>query len=253
MIIQKINSAKTRGDKLFSLLIDPGKLKEVDLLETINRAIACNIDLFFVGGSLITLSKLDETIKLIKKMCSIPVVIFPGSAFQVSSSADALLFLTLISGRNPEFLIGQQVVAVPLIKSANIETISTGYILIDGGKPTSVSYMSGTTPIPHDKDDIALCTALAGEMMGNQLIYLDTGSGAEKTVSEKMIKKISSQIKVPLIVGGGINSVEKLKVIFNSGADIVVVGNAIENNIDLLKDFITLTRQINNENYSHIS
>jgi putative glycerol-1-phosphate prenyltransferase len=186
------------------------------------------VDLIFVGSSLLTGGSMDECISVLKKNCNIPVVIFPGSAMQVSAKADALLFLSLISGRNAELLIGKHVVAAPLLKASGIEVIPTGYMLIDPGHPTSVSYMSNTQPVPHDKNDIAACTAMAGEMLGMKLIFMDAGSGARVTVSQSMITEVSANISAPLIVGGGIKSPEKAIELCNAGATVVVVGNSIE-------------------------
>jgi len=154
---------------------------------------------------------------------------------QISKNADGILLLSLISGRNPELLIGKQVIAAPILKASNLDILPTGYILIDGGKPTAVSYMSNTNPIPFDKDDIAMCTAMAGEMLGLKLIYMDAGSGALNAISEKMIKKVSSNISIPLIIGGGINTPQKAILACKAGADIIVVGNAIEKDSSLIK------------------
>ena len=174
------------------------------------------MDLIFVGGSLLTNGNFATCISTIKSNCSIPVVIFPGNSMQVNKDADGILFLSLISGRNPDMLIGNQVISAPILKNSNLEILPTGYILIDSGKPTTVSYMSNTTPIPHDKKDVALCTAMAGEMLGLKLIFMDGGSGATNPISESMIQMVSEGINIPLIVGGGINSAEKanLKTIF---------------------------------------
>lgn len=175
-----------------------------------------------------------ECIDVIKSYCNIPVVIFPGSILQIDPKADAILYLSLLSGRNPELLIGQQVAAAPALRNSGLEIISTGYLLIDGGNATTVSYISNTLPIPHDKNDIAVCTAWAGEMLGFKLIYLDTGSGAMKTVSESMVTQVSSNISLPLIVGGGINTASKAAALCEAGADIIVVGSSIEKEPSLI-------------------
>jgi putative glycerol-1-phosphate prenyltransferase len=164
------------------------------------------------------------------------VVLFPGDNLQINSHADAILFLSLISGRNPDLLIGKHVISAPILKDSGIEVVSTGYMLIDGGTPTSVSYMSNTTPIPANKRDIAVCTAMAGEMLGLKLIFMDAGSGALNPVGENMISAVKKSIDIPLIVGGGIRSAEKAKAAFEAGADVVVVGNAIESNKDLIRE-----------------
>jgi len=236
VIYNQIIESKKQGEKLFSILIDPDKQTEEILLEIIDKAKSVNVDLFFVGGSLLTNNSLDFCISIIKQNCKIPVVLFPGNTMQVNNKADGILFLSLISGRNPEMLIGNHVITAPFLKESDIEVLSTGYMLIDSGKSTSVSYMSNTTPIPHDKDDIAMCTAIAGEMLGLKIIYMDGGSGAINPISEKMITSVTKNINVPLIIGGGINSAEKAKEKCKAGADIIVVGNAIEKDSELIKE-----------------
>ena len=195
-----------------------------------------DVDLIFVGSSLLTTDDLDDCIKIIKQHCNIPVVLFPGSVLQISGFADAILLLSLISGRNAEMLIGKQVIAAPLLKASTLEIISTGYMLIDPGHPTSVSYMSNTAPVPHDKNDIALCTALAGEQLGLKTIFMDAGSGARVPVSRSMIETVSRTVSVPLIIGGGIKSPEKALENCDAGADVVVVGNSIEKNQNLIAE-----------------
>ena len=234
-IYQHIIDCKKENKKLFAILIDPDKQTKESLLQIIEKAKSANVDLFFVGGSLLTNNSLDFCISIIKQNCKIPVLLFPGNAMQVNNKADGILFLSLISGRNSELLIGNHVITAPFLKEADIEVLPTGYILIDSGKSTTVSYMSNTTPIPHDKDDIAVCTAIAGEMLGLKMIYMDGGSGAINTVSEKMIASVANNIDVPLIVGGGINRVEQAKEKCRAGADIIVVGNAIEKENALIK------------------
>ena len=235
-IYNQIIESKKEGRKLFSILIDPDKQTEESLLQIIEKAKSANVDLFFIGGSLLTNNSLDFCVSIIKQNCKIPVVLFPGNAIQVNNKADGILFLSLISGRNPEMLIGNHVITAPFLKESDIEVLSTGYMLIDNGKATSVSYMSNTTPIPHDKDDIAVCTAIAGEMLGLKMIYMDGGSGAINTVSEKMITSVAKNINVPLIIGGGINSAKQAKEKCKAGADIIVVGNAIEKDSALIKE-----------------
>lgn len=234
-IYNQFLETKAKRQKQFAVLIDPDKVTADSLLKTIDLAVKSGVDYFFVGGSLLVNDMLNESIDVIKSSCAIPVIIFPGSASQIKDNADAILFLSLISGRNPELLIGQHVQAAPILKASKLEIISTGYMLIDGGAPTTVSYVSNTTPIPSDKDDIASCTALAGEMLGLKIIYLDAGSGAKNHVTTSMVKNISSQINIPLIVGGGIRDAKTAKEICNAGADIIVVGNAIEKNDALIE------------------
>ncbi|MFT5645845.1 MAG: phosphoglycerol geranylgeranyltransferase [Aureispira sp.] len=220
--------AKEANSKEFSVLIDPDKIRLKDVDKIVRLAEEAAVDSFFIGGSLVINDALDDIIMRIKKQCNIPVVLFPGSSRQLSYKADALLFLSLISGRNPELLIGKHVETAPFLKISPIEIISTGYMLIDGGVPTSVSYMSNTQPIPANKDSIAVCTAIAGEMLGLKLIYMDAGSGAEKPISASMIGSVSMATDIPLIVGGGIRTPEKASANVKAGADIIVVGNAIE-------------------------
>jgi len=234
-IYNHIIESKRKGRKLFSILIDPDKQTKESLLQITEKAKLANVDLFFVGGSLLTNNSLDFCISIIKQNCKIPVVLFPGNSMQVNNKADGILFLSLISGRNPEMLIGNHVITAPFLKESDLEVLPTGYMLIDSGKSTSASYMSNTTPIPHDKDDIAVCTAIAGEMIGLKMIYLDGGSGAINTVSERMISSVAKNINVPLIIGGGIKSAEKAKEKCKYGADIIVVGNAIEKENGLIK------------------
>ena len=225
---------KAKGKKLFAILIDPDKQKNSVLSLIVQKANEANVDYFFVGGSLLTNDNLDECIKTIKNNSNIPVILFPGNAMQINKNADGILFLSLISGRNPELLIGKQVISAPILKQTSLEVISTGYMLIDSGKPTTASYMSNTLPIPRNKNGIATSTAIAGEYLGMKLIYMDGGSGAEKPIEIDMIKQVSNQINIPLIVGGGICNAQKAIDNCNAGADLIVVGNAIEKNADLI-------------------
>jgi phosphoglycerol geranylgeranyltransferase len=233
-IYKRITENKATGKKLFALLIDPDKIMMGKLTSTIEIAEKANVDFIFIGGSLVVTNKLNEIVLHIKKETSIPLVIFPGNPSQVSRYADGLLYLSLISGRNPDLLIGQHVVSVPMVRESGLEVISTGYMLIDGGEPTSISYISNTTPIPSNKNEIAVCTALAGEMLGMKTIYMDAGSGAKTPITESMIKAVASQIKIPLIIGGGIREPEKAYLNCKAGADMIVVGNAIEKDNGLI-------------------
>ena len=231
------NRLSDTSKKKFVVLIDPDKPSNEQIIDIVKKSVQAGVDFFFVGGSLLTTDSLDNCIKLIKKHCDIPVLIFPGNSLQISKWCDGFLLLSLISGRNAEMLIGRHVISAPYLKLYGNEIIPTGYILIDGGKQTSVSYMSNTTPIPHDKDDIAMCTALAGEMLGLKIIYMDAGSGAIEPISAEMISKVKKTVEIPLIVGGGINTPEKAANAARAGADIVVVGNALEKSIDRLQEF----------------
>jgi len=234
MIYAKLDQLKKERKKSFALLIDPDKPQKEELLNLIQLANKEGVDFFFVGGSLLTNGSLEECILTIKANSSIPVVLFPGNGLMVNKNADAILLLSVISGRNPEMLIGKHVEAAPSLKRSKLEVIPTGYMLIESGKPTSVSYMSNTTPIPADKADIAACTAMAGEMLGLKLIFMDGGSGAHNSVQPEMIKLVSSNIEVPLIVGGGIRSAEMAFEKLQAGADLVVVGNAVEKDARLI-------------------
>ena len=231
------NRLSDTSKKKFVVLIDPDKPSDEQIIDIVKKSVQAGVDFFFVGGSLLTTDSLDNCIKLIKQHCDIPVLIFPGNSLQISKWCDGFLLLSLISGRNAEMLIGRHVIAAPYLKLYGNEIIPTGYMIIDGGKQTSVSYMSNTTPIPHDKDDIAMCTALAGEMLGLKLIYMDAGSGAINPISAEMISKVKRTIEVPLIVGGGINTPEKAAIAAKAGADIIVVGNALEKSTDRLSEF----------------
>ena len=226
----------TSKRKKISVLIDPDKqdLKSVAQISVIAQN--ADIDFFLVGGSLIS-TGLEKTISTIKDNSSKPVVLFPGSVFQISDKADGILFISLISGKNPDLLIGNHIIAAPLLKNSSLEIIPTGYILIDGGKKTSVEYMSNTKPIPSDKTDIAVAVALAGEMTGKKLIYLETGSGATNHVPVEIIKKVKQNITVPIIVGGGIRTEKNVEDVCKAGADIIVVGTITEDNPLILKSF----------------
>src|SRR5689334_20645748 len=214
------------GKKSIAVLIDPDKVTDAGQLQhLINIASENCVDYFFVGGSLVTTTNLSEVVKQIKDSVSIPVVLFPGNSMQLEPTADALLFLSLISGRNPELLIGQHVIAAPIIRNTRLEVIPTGYMLINSGKTTSVAYISNTTPIPDDKYSLAACTAMAGEMLGLRAIYIDAGSGAEREISARMIASVRKSITVPLMVGGGINTSEKAMTALEAGADMIIVGN----------------------------
>jgi phosphoglycerol geranylgeranyltransferase len=234
-IYKDIVAAKSRREKKLVVLFDPDKLRLQRMEQALDLAVECGVDYFFIGGSLVVNDMLDELLVHIRQRCEIPLVLFPGNSFQLSYRADALLFLSLISGRNPELLIGQHVIAAPFLKMSPLEIISTGYMLIDGGVQTAVQYMSNTYPIPRHKDDIAVCTAIAGEMLGLKLIYMDAGSGAQHPVSGQMIESVSGAVQIPLVVGGGIKTPEQIHANFGAGADLVVVGNIIEQDPGLIR------------------
>ena len=236
-ILEILQQRHRVGKKSIAVLIDPDKAEDViKLKHLVHLANENCIDFFFVGGSLITTSNLSEVIQVIKEDVNIPVVLFPGSSLQIDPSADAILFLSLISGRNPDLLIGQHVQAAPILKNNHMEVLPTGYMLISSGRTTSVAYISNTTPIPEDKYSLAACTAMAGEMLGLRLIYLDAGSGAEREISPRMISAVRKSINVPMIVGGGINTPQKALSALEAGADMIVIGNALEKTPDLLTE-----------------
>ncbi len=236
MVLTQFRTLKEQQKSGFAVLADPDKIAPADMHHLARLCNNAGVDYLLMGGSLLMIHQMELCIQRFKAESNIPVVLFPGSPAQVTPYADALLYLSLISGRNPELLIGQHVASAPQVKASGLEVISTGYIIVDGGTQTTVSYMSNTTPVPADKPDIALCTAWAGELQGKHVIYLDAGSGAKRPVSVDMIQKVSSNIAVPLIVGGGICTPEKVYENCRAGANIIVVGNAIERDPMLIKD-----------------
>jgi putative glycerol-1-phosphate prenyltransferase len=245
-ILNKLQLEAAESKKSFALLIDPDKVNDLlELQRVIHTAIENEVDYFMVGGSLILSDFLGPCISHIKSQTEIPVILFPGNNQYIDLQADAILYLSLISGRNADLLIGQHVLSAPILKRSKIEVLSTGYMLIDGGNKTSVSYMSNTNPIPQDKYDIAMSTAIAGELLGQQIIYMDAGSGAENAISERMIASVKRAVDIPLMIGGGINSVQKAKSAWKSGADVIVVGNAIESNPELLIEITEAKSLIN--------
>ncbi len=234
-VLEQLKKAKSSGQKLLAVLIDPDFGEDGKLLErTVQNACMAKADLIFVGGSLLTSARFDACVQRVRELSDRPVVLFPGSPSQLSRHADAVLFLSLISGRNAELLIGHHVTAAPSIKAMGLEAIPTGYMLIDGGRPTTVSYVSQTLPIPHDKPGIAAATALAGELLGLRTIYLDTGSGALRTVSPAMIKAVRGAVNIPLIVGGGVRDADTARALCEAGADVLVVGTAFEEDPELI-------------------
>lgn len=243
-IYHSLQERKQHHKKSFAVLIDPDKVNNSNLEPLIGLAVAAQVDYFLVGGSLVISSYLNECVQLIKRSCNIPVILFPGSPNQVSKYADALLYLSLISGRNADMLIGQHVISAPVVKQSGLEILSTGYMVVDGGAPTTVSYISNATPLPADKNEIAMCTAMAGEMLGMKLIYMDAGSGAKRAISEEMIRQVANVIEAPLIVGGGIVEPEKAYLNCKAGADVIVVGNAIEKDPNLIKEMAAAVHSI---------
>ncbi len=229
-IRQQILEAKSNGQKLLAILLDPDKieLKNLNqLIEKINQSPATHI---FVGGSIVQNNILEELVLTLKQKTNLPVILFPGDPSQISPKADGILFLSLLSGRNPDYLIEYQVQAAPILKKTNLEVISTGYILIESGNETAVARVSKTKPLSRENLDLVLATALAGEMLGNQLIYLEAGSGAKQPVPTEMIELVTQNVRIPVIVGGGIVDLHGIQKAYNAGADLVVIGTAFENN-----------------------
>lgn len=233
--LNQLKIAKNKGHKLLAILLDPDKVK----LETVQELLAKIEDLsanfIFVGGSLVREGATEMLVKALKKYTKLKIILFPGDYSQITNQADVLLFLNLISGQNPEYLINQQVKAVPKIKKSNLEIIPTAYILIDGGTVSSVQKISKTKPIFQNQETLIVNTALAGQFMGNQLVYLEAGSGAKHPVKASLIKKVANQIQIPIIVGGGIHTASQLNEAYNNGANLVVIGTAFEDQTLLLK------------------
>ncbi|MBD1397506.1 geranylgeranylglyceryl/heptaprenylglyceryl phosphate synthase [Pontibacter sp. JH31] len=233
------------GRKHFAVLLDPDNLDEASCLNLLALSETHQVDFFFVGGSLIMTDNQASIIRLIKENSSIPVILFPSSSLYIDKQADGILLLSLISGRNPEFLIGQHVLSAPILKASQLQVYPTGYILVDTGRQTTASYMSGTTPIPYNKPAIAACTAMAGELLGLRYIYLDGGSGAQQPISPDMIAAVREAVDIPMIVGGGINTAAKAQVALEAGADVIVVGNHIEKNPGFLAEVSHLIASYN--------
>ncbi|HEX8530680.1 MAG TPA: geranylgeranylglyceryl/heptaprenylglyceryl phosphate synthase [Cytophagales bacterium] len=233
-ILHQLSLNKTSGRRSFAVLVDPDKTNPPACLQLSRAALENRVDFFLVGGSLLTTTFLNSTVRTLKAHSDIPVILFPGSNLHIDSSADAILLLSLISGRNPDFLIGQHVIAAPVLRKSKLEILPTGYMLIESGKPTTVSYISNTTPIPYDKPEVAACTAMAGEMLGLQLIYLDAGSGAQRPVSPRTIAAVRKSVDIPIVVGGGITSPQAAEDALQAGADVIVIGNGIEKDPNLL-------------------
>ena len=235
-IYKELLERKQKGQKSFAVLIDPDKVNPPAIEQLVKLSVDAGVDYFLVGGSLVISNQLDEVVQQIKAACDIPVILFPGSPSQVSKYADGLLYLSLISGRNPELLIGQHVISAPFVKQSGLEIISTAYMVVDGGAPTTVSYISNAAPLPSDKNEIAMCTAMAGEMLGMKVVYMYAGSGAKRPISESMIQAVSQQIEAPLIIGGGITDPEKAYRNCKAGAYVIFILNYIYKNAKLIKE-----------------
>ncbi|WP_298156373.1 geranylgeranylglyceryl/heptaprenylglyceryl phosphate synthase [Flavobacterium sp.] len=227
--------AKKQNKKLLAILLDPDKIDWDMLQQTIEKINSSDATHIFIGGSLVTTTRIGELILQIKRFCKLPVLLFPGNPSQISDKADGILFLSLISGRNPDFLIGHHTIAAPVLAKTALEIIPTGYILIESGSETAVETISKTVPLSISDIDKIVYTAQAGAMLGNKLIYLEAGSGAKNAVPSEIIRKVSENISVPLIVGGGIRNRQGISDAFDHGADLVVIGTAFENNPDFFE------------------
>lgn len=235
-LLEIIKKNKLAGKKSLAVLIDPESTDNNKVARLVQLASSVGVDYFFVGGSTAQYNEMDETLGLLQELSEIPTFIFPGNVSQLNNKADALLYLSLISGRNPDLLIGKQVESVPFLRKNSLEVIPTGYLLIDGGNQSSVAYISNTTPIPERHIEVAVNTALAGQYLGMQLIYLEAGSGALNPVCTQMISAVSQALYIPLIVGGGIRNPETAQLALNAGADLIVIGNILEKDPEALID-----------------
>ena len=228
-LLKDIETRFREGRRSLALLIDPDHCTDEDrVISWLSHAHAAGVTYLFYGGSLVSTHQFEKGLIWIRRHTKLPIVLFPGNSGQITDRVDAILYLSLISGRNPDFLIGQQVIAAPHIKSMGLEALATGYMLVDCGKITTAIYVSGTMPIPYDKPEIASCTAMAGELLGLKMLYLDGGSGAPRPISSEMIAEVRKAVDLPIIVGGGIRSQEDARILWEAGADILVVGTAAE-------------------------
>ena len=236
-VLSKLNDCVEKKGAGFIVLIDPDKKNDKNIDKLVEKANQNVVDALFVGGSIMMDGLYHKRVERIKSISEIPVILFPGGVNQINKHYDAMLFMSLLSGRNSHYLIGEQVIAAPIVKDYEIETIPTGYLLIDGGSPTSVEVVSGTNPLPSNRPDIIVSHALAAQFLGMELIYLEAGSGALNEVPEDVVKKVADEISIGLIVGGGIRTPEDANSIVNSGASFVVIGSAIEKSAELMKEF----------------
>ncbi|WP_457617407.1 phosphoglycerol geranylgeranyltransferase [Lutibacter sp.] len=236
-ILKDIQKASEKGNKLLAILLDPDKIDIHNLPKIATKIEDLGANYIFVGGSTVENGITEILVAILKKHTKLPIILFPGDCSQITHKADALLFLSLLSGRNPEFLIEQQIKAVPYLKNSTLEIIPTGYILIDGGTKSSVLKVSKTTPIPQKNIKLATETAIAGMYKGKQLIYLEAGSGAKVPVHPSIVSSVKKNISIPLIVGGGIKTKKQLTNAYKNGADLVVIGTAFEEHYNILKPF----------------
>ncbi len=244
-IYEQLVQKKQQRQKLFAVLLDPDNLTPAACEQLILLSHTYSIDYFLVGGSLVTTTNQGPLISLLKQKSPVPVILFPSSNLHIDPQADGILLLSLISGRNPEFLIGQHVISAPILKASQLQIIPTGYMLVESGQQTTASYMSGSMPLPRNKPNIAATTALAGEQLGLHLIFLDAGSGALNPVPGNLIQAVRQAVDLPIVVGGGINTAHKAITALKAGADMIVVGNEIENNPDFVSTIATIIKQAN--------
>jgi len=228
---------KEEGKKKIALLVDPDKCGKISLEKRLTMAEQAGVSFVFVGGSLLNYYQIDECVERIKSISNLPVILFPANGMHISERADAILFMSLISGRNPDLLIGNHVHSAPIIRKFGLEAIPTGYMIMESGHITTAQYVSNSIPLPRSKPDVAVSTAIAGEMLGLKAIYMDAGSGAEMSIPTEIIAAVKKNISIPLIVGGGIRTPEAAHKVFNAGADIIVIGNAAEENPDIVMSF----------------
>ena len=236
-VLSKLNNCVEKKGAGFIVLIDPDKKNDKNIDKLVEKANQNGVDALFVGGSIMMDGLYHKRVERIKSISEIPVILFPGGVNQINKHYDAMLFMSLISGRNSHYIIGEQVIAAPIVKDYEIETIPTGYLLIDGGSPTSVEVVSGTKPLPSNRPDMIVSHALAAQFLGMKLIYLEAGSGALNKIPEDVVKKVADEINIGLIVGGGICTPEDANSIVNSGASFVVIGSAIEKSAELMEEF----------------
>lgn len=244
-LYQQLLTQKEQQKKSMAVLIDPDQIRMDRFTEVLDQVNRCEVDFLFIGGSLVMNDQMDEVLAIIGEKTDIPRIIFPGNVFQVNPKADGILLLSLISGRNPELLIGQHVIAAPYLKKSGLEIIPTGYLLIDGNSISSVQYISNTTPIPANKADIAASTAMAGEMLGLKCLFLDAGSGAKKPIPPQLISQVSQAVKIPLMVGGGIRTREDFQAALQAGADLLVIGDIIEKDPSMVESFSEILKAFN--------
>ena len=248
-VLQRIELARQKARTGLLVLIDPDRMKTEEIRLRAKLAETTGVSGILVGSSYLATDRFQSAVKTCKEACDLPVVLFPGSSAQVSSAADAMLFMSLVSGRNPEFLIGEQVRAAVRVRRAGLETIPTGYLLVESGRMTSVQFMSNTIPLPSDKSDIAVAHAVAAELLGMRLLYLEAGSGARNPVPPRLVETVRSQTSVPILVGGGVRTPKTVAGLSAAGADMVVVGTITESSRDLqpiLEEMVAATKDKRN-------